>query len=245
MDKEYLRAHFDDLAATNYAEIPGEIRGIILRFHGLGHKVNLATDMICGPLCAKHGVLYLYPFYNPWSWMNKKTVDFIDALLDIVIETYHLKKDIPIGIFGSSMGGYSALTYPLHSKYKFSCIDLNCPCCNMEYELFEHKQTSLTRSYFESAMADCEDFSAYIRKNSPLNRIADLPKIPYRFAIGLQDQTLLPEKHGLLMASKMEAVGFNITVMRYSEVGHCNLGADGFAAEHTWLCEKIKEKSNG
>ena len=162
-----------------------------------------------------------------------------------MIETYHLKKDIPIGIFGSSMGGYSALTYPLHSKYKFSCIDLNCPCCNMEYELFEHKQTSLTRSYFESAMADCEDFSAYIRKNSPLNRIADLPKIPYRFAVGLKDTTLVVSQHSDLMIERMLAAGHDVTRMDYPEVAHCNLPHADRIAEHKWLCEKMLEAANG
>ncbi len=247
MDKKFLLERFSDMCATNHAELHGPVRGIVLRFHGLGHKVNLATDMVfkvATSACTANGILFIFPFYNPWSWMNKKTVDFIDALLDVARDLYQLDKDIPLGIYGGSMGGYSALTYAIEGKHKVKSIALNCPCCNMEYELLDHKQTSITRSYFESAMSDCTDFPAYIRAKSPLNRIAELPRIPYRFAMGLKDATLHPEKHGLAMASEMEAAGLDVSLKCYAEMGHCNHSEEDYTTEYTWLCHEILQQSN-
>lgn len=240
MDKQFLSEHFDSFAATNYEMIAGEVRGIILRFHGLDHKVNLTNDMICAPQCAKNGILYLYPYYRPWAWMNQATVAFVDALLDIAIERFRLKKDIPIGIFGSSMGGYSAFIFAEKSTHKVVCADVNCPCCNMEYELYCNKNNIL-HTYFDSAMDSCEDFSAYVKENSPINRIDRLQRIPYRFAVGMIDSTLAPAQHSLLMIEKMQAAGLDVTEERYPKVGHCNLGPEGFAAEHQWLIDKILE----
>lgn len=238
MDKEFLFAHFEQFCYTNIELIQGEIRGLILYFNGLGHIVNPGPDMIDAPAAAEHNILYITPCYNPWSWMNKKTVAFIDMLVEIAMDKWNLPSDLPIGLYGGSMGGYGAFHYAKESKHHVVAADLNCPCCNMEYEVYCNK-SSVLRTYYESAMQDCDDFSAYVRENSPINMIGSLPKIPYRFAVGLLDKSLAPSQHSFKMIPLMRDAGFDVTVQEYPEAGHCNIGAAARAAEHRWLMEKM------
>lgn len=244
MDKKFLKEHFNKLCLSNYELIRGEVKGIALYFTGLGHASQPGNDMIAAPVCAENGILYILPFYNLWCWMNKKTVNYVDTIIDTAIELYGLKKDLPIGIYGGSMGGHNAFQYAIKSKYRIVAEDLLCPCCNIEYELAFSTNT-IFRSYFESLLDDTDDFAAYARENSPVNIVDKLPKIPYRFAVGLKDNVLYPAMHSDLMIERMIAAGHDVSRCDYPDVAHCNLPHADRITEHKWLCEKILEAANG
>ena len=237
MDKKALYEHFDKLAHNNRHLLTGEIRGILLYFRGLGYALNPATDTCGHAMCAENGILFLFPQYNPWCWMNAKTVRYIDAILDTAIGMYDLPKDIPVGIYGGSMGGYSTFHYAMKSKHRIVAACTNCPCVNMEYESYT---TGLTlRTYFESALEDTDDFQTYVRDNSPLNMVESLPRIPYRIAVGLKDELLYPSQHALPMIERMRAAGHDVTRVDYPEMGHCNYTNDDRVKEQKWVVEHI------
>lgn len=168
MDKKFLAAHYDRFCCTNVELIHGEIRGIILYFNGLGHIVNPGPDMIDAPAAAARNLLYITPYYNPWSWMNRETVAFVDLLVEIAMEQWKIPTDAPIGLYGGSMGGYSVFHYAAKSRHNVVAGDLNCPACNLEYEVYCNRN-SILHTYYESSMAYCDDFDAYVRENSPIN----------------------------------------------------------------------------
>ena len=75
------------------------------------------------------------------------------------------------------MGGYSVFHYAVESKHNIVAGDLNCPACNLEYEIYCNRTPILT-SFFGSAMAYCDDFDTYVHEHSPLNMIGKLKKYP-------------------------------------------------------------------
>ena len=238
MDKKFLAAHYDRFCCTNVESIHGEIRGIILYFNGLGHIVNPGPDMIDAPAAAARNLLYITPYYNPWSWMNRETVAFVDLLVEIAMEQWKIPTDAPIGLYGGSMGGYSVFHYAAKSRHNVVAGDLNCPACNLEYEVYCNRN-SILHTYYESSMAYCDDFDAYVRENSPINMIGILRKMPYRFAVGLKDTALEPSQHSFKMISLLREAGFEVDVAEYPLAGHCNIGADARRAEHEWLMSKM------
>lgn len=143
MDKQFLSAHYDRFCCTNIELIHGDIRGIILYFNGLGHIVNPGPDMIDAPAAAARNILYITPYYNPWAWMNRDTVAFCDMLVEIAMEKWNIPTDAPVGLYGGSMGGYSVFHYAMQSKHNIVAGDLNCPCCNLEYEVLCNKSSIL------------------------------------------------------------------------------------------------------
>lgn len=238
MDKEFLTEHFDKLAHNNRALIKGEIRGILLYFRGCGYTLNPTMDTCGYEMCAENGILFLFPQYNPWCWMNKRTVRFLDAMLDVAIKMYDLPKDIPVGIYGGSMGGYNTFHYAVKSKYRIVAACANCPCCNMEYECF-NGNNSILRTYYESALEDTDDFRTYVHENSPLNMVEKLPKIPYRVAVGLKDDILYPALHSLPMIERMLAAGHDVTRIDFPEMKHCNYTNTDRIADQKWVVDKI------
>ena len=235
-----MKDHFNKLCLNNAEMIKGEIKGIALYFTGLGHTSQPANDMVAAPECARHNVLYILPFYNPWCWMNEKTVKYVDAMVDAARELFNVSADAPVGVYGGSMGGYNTFHYAVKSKNKIVAAALNCPCCNIEYEL-PYSPTTVFRSYFESAIEDTDDFEKYAHDNSPINMVDKLPKIPYRFAVGLKDAVLYPSMHSNIMVERMVEAGHDVVRNDFPDVGHCNLTHKDRIAEHTWLCEKIWE----
>lgn len=241
MDKKFLLKNFDRHCLHNHSILKTPIKGIIVYLSGCGHAVTPSVDLEVGPLCAENSILYLYPLCNPHCWMNKRAVKQVDATIECAMELFNIPSDVPVGIHGGSMGGYGSFHYALKSKYNIVAVDLNCPCCNMEYEVYCN-QLPIMRTYFESAIDDTDDFEKYVAENSPVNMVEKLPKIPYRFAIGLKDTTLIPSQHSILMIEKMLGAGHDVTRVDYPAVGHCNLTYSNKVEGFTWLCEKVLGK---
>lgn len=241
MDKRAIIDNFDKIAHNNRSLIKGEIKGILLTFRGLGYSLNPSVDTCSYETCAENGILLIFPQYNPWCWMNKKTVKYVDAIVDAAIEMNLLDKNIPVGIFGGSMGGYGAFHYAAKAKHNIAAVCANCPCTNVEYQCY-NGTVNIMRSYFESALEDTENFAEYIRENSPLNMVDSLPKIPYRISVGLKDELLSPALHAFPMVEKMKAAGHNVLRVDYPEMGHCNYSNEDRIKEHMWVIDKILGK---
>ena len=240
MDKHALIEHFDKVAHNNRSLIKGEIKGILLTFRGLGYSLNPSVDTCSYETCAENGILLIFPQYNPWCWMNKKTVKYVDAIVDAAIEMNRLEKDIPVGIYGGSMGGYCAFHYATKSKHRIVAVCANCPCVNMEYESY-CGIPNVMRTYFESSLEDTDDFKQYVYENSPINMVKKLPKIPYRISVGLKDELLFPTLHAIPMIEKMKAAGHDVLRVDYPEMAHCNYSTEERLKEHRWLIDKLLE----
>ena len=197
--------------------------------------------MDVAPFCAENSILYIYPYLNPQCWMNSRAVMQADAIIDCAIERFGVDKNIPVGIYGGSMGGYSTFHFVTKTKHNVVAADVNCPCCNMEFEMYCN-QLPIRQTYFESSLDDTDDFEKYIAENSPVNMVDKLPKIPYRFAVGLKDNILVPSQHSILMTDRMIAAGHDVERVDYPAMAHCNLTYQEKLTEFTWLCNKILSK---
>lgn len=238
MDYKAIAEHFDKLAHNNRALLKTPIRGILLYFRGLNYALIPAQDTCSYEMCAENGILFLFPQYNPTCWMNKTTVAYVDAILDAAIGLHGLPKDIPVGIYGGSMGGYNTFHFALKSAHNIVAACVNCPCVNMEYELFANSN-SILQKYFESALEDTDDFRTYVHDNSPLNMVEKLPKIPYRIAVGLKDDLLYPALHSLPMIERMKAAGHDVTRVDFPEMKHCNYANTDRIADQKWVVDKV------
>ena len=93
-------------------------RAFVLEFPGLGGGSCLGGCMEQGPynsplagFLAEQGILLVYTFPGPWSWMSRGAVRMINALVDALREAYGFTSDTPWAVMGGSMGGTGALIY--------------------------------------------------------------------------------------------------------------------------------------
>ena len=93
------------------AAVRGPVRGVVVSFHGLGggaEKTGPSTEEIAW---AQSGALCVYPYYGPWSWMNRSARAYVDDIVAGLYAAYGLPADTPLIANGGSMGGCSSLLY--------------------------------------------------------------------------------------------------------------------------------------
>ena len=211
-------------AYTNAELIKGEVKGIVLTFHGLGfdsmydhHSENDKKD-------AENGILVIVPYYNPWCWMNKQTVDYVDDIVDIMKEHFGLDDSIKVTASGGSMGGQCALVYTCYSKHKpFRCVT-NCPVCDMVFHYTE--RVDLPRTIYSAYGCYEGTLQEALESQSPYHLAEKMPDIEYVQYHCTEDDAVNKELHSDKFVAKMQALGRNVRYIAVPDRGHCSLPDD-------------------
>ena len=196
--KKYINKDTVELfSRTNETLIKTKVKGIILEFPGLGGNSCLGGLMELGTYddefaakCAEVGIVLVYMFSGPWSWMNKGAVKMTDAVVDAIIDKYKLSKDVPISVCGGSMGGLGAIIYSIETKHKIMSCAAACPCVDVldRYNCNPSFARTFIRAVADYDMA-VEDA---LKTISPMHRVDDMRKIPY-FIVNCCADEIFPE----------------------------------------------------
>lgn len=181
--------------------VRGDITGIVVTFHGLGFGGLKGGPGYEEQEWADSGALVVFPYYGPWSWMNRSARAFVDRLVASLYHHFKLKSDIPLIIAGGSMGGLSALIYTRYSPHRIAACLAMYPVCDLEYHFTERPDLPATIRF---AFRDYPgDFSQALVENSPLKQAANMPDIPYRLIHGDKDQAVNKAKHSDRFVAEM------------------------------------------
>lgn len=182
-DREFIRPDNLNLYCnTNESLLKGTPTGIVIEFPGLGGGSCLGGSMDFGEYktdyaqaLAGQGILLLYTFPGPWSWMNKGAVRLCDLILDAAIEKYGMG-ECPIVSTGGSMGGLGALIFAADSRHKISAIAAACPNHDPLSTIFvlSHRPRTMLSAIaaYDTSLEDG------LKAISPTYRIHDIPDIP-------------------------------------------------------------------
>ena len=189
-DRDFIRG--DNLSLfcnTNAHLLFGKPRGMVLEFPGLGGGSCLGGQLERKPYdgayaqqLADAGLLLVYTFPGPWSWMNRGAVRYCDLVADAALEAFGMADDAPILASGGSMGGLGALIYAADSRHSVRACAAACPC----YDALDsclHGIPEFPRTYVAAAVCEDAPIAETLRRISPRFRIADMPDIPY-FIVG-------------------------------------------------------------
>ena len=215
---------FDTLKSFAYVndEICAKpIKGIVLQFFGLGSTKRFPTDTVEGEYYGEKGILYVFPYNNPWCWMNKQAVDFTDEIIDVLIEKYNLGEDIPIVSTGGSMGGQSALVYTAYAKRTPVACVTNCPVCDIVFHYTE--RDDLPRTLYSAVYGIDGTLEDGLKSISPLHLVERMPKVTYNLIHCEEDKAVNIHSHSEKFVEAMRLAGHNVTFDRVPGRGHCDL----------------------
>ncbi|MBO4769381.1 MAG: prolyl oligopeptidase family serine peptidase [Clostridia bacterium] len=223
MEKIINYKNLRSFAYSNDMLISGEIRGIVLDFFGLGGMAMFGQDPGDALEYARENIMYVVPYYNPWSWMNRQSVGFTDEIIGVLCEQYGLDDTVRIVSSGGSMGGLASIVYCAYAKITpVACVS-NCPVCDLVYHFDE--RPDLPRTIY-SALGEYEcTLEEALRSCSPLHLADRLPHIPYTVFHCERDTAVLIEKHAIPFVREMEKE-HDITLVTVPLRGHCDLSAD-------------------
>ncbi len=195
------------------------VRAVFVTFPGLGStEMRSALDPADVKL-AREGALFVYPFVNPWNWMNARTVKFVDEVLAQVYRRHRLNKKCPLIARGGSMGGYSALTYAMFARRKPDAVIANCPVTDLHFHLTERPDLPRT---IHDAMGSYENLTQILKERSPNHRPEKLPAARYLIVHGGRDKSVNKAAHSDKLVKQMRRRGLDVTYVEDERMGHCN-----------------------
>ena len=200
--------------------VDGKITGVVVAIHGLG------LSGLKSGLCyeeqewAASGGLVVFPYYGPWSWMNRGSRAFVDELISSVYESFKLHPEIPLIITGGSMGGQGALIYTRYSPHRIAACFANFPVCDLEYHFTERPDLPPTLRYAYRQQAG--EFTAALIEHSPLKQAAFMPDIPYLIIHGDNDLAVNKQKHSDRFVAELRSRGRKVEYLEVPGMGHGN-----------------------
>jgi dipeptidyl aminopeptidase/acylaminoacyl peptidase len=197
--------------------VKGKITGVIISFHGLGGGIKSGPTYEEQEWAASGG-LVVFPYYGPWSWMNRRSRAFVDQLIPSVYENFKLHPEIPLIIIGGSMGGQGALIYTRYSPHRIAACFANFPVCDLEYHFTERPDLPPTMRYAYREQTD--DFSAALVEHSPMRQAASMPDIPYLIIHGDKDLAVNKQKHSDRYVTELRRLGRNVEYLEVPGMGH-------------------------
>lgn len=220
MEKIITYENLRNFAYSNGHLIQGEIKGIVLYFYGLGYSSMISGDPADAKEYAQEGILYVVPYVNPWSWMNRSAVKLTDEIVSVLCERYHLGENVRIVSTGLSMGGLSALVYCAHARITPVACVTNCPVCDLPYHFTERPDLphTLYSAFFEydGSMEDA------MRTCSPVHLASQMPRIPYTILHCEEDQAVNIVRHSEAFVEAMRPY-VEVRLLRVPLRGHCEL----------------------
>lgn len=237
MDQIITIENLHYFAYCNHEICTRPIVGLVFDFRGLGDGSMHSEHTANGKLFAEKGILFVIPYYNPWAWMNRQTIDFVDELADVLFRAYDLPDDLPVVSSGGSMGGQSALVYTAYARRTPVACVANCPVCDLPFHFTE--RPDLPRTLY-SAFGDCPGtLEAVLRTASPLHLVDRMPtSAAYYIFHCEEDSAVNIASHSNVFVEKMRS-GHDLTYYTVPDRGHCDLSEEMWALYHQCIVNSI------
>lgn len=226
-DVKYInKLNYNLYCNSNESLLKCRPEAVVLEFPGLGGNSCLGGVMDMGEYTgeyaselAENGMLLLYMFPGPWSWMNEGSVRITDLVLDAVYDKFGLDCNVPVIPTGGSMGGQGAIIFAAESRYRerIRGIAAACPCYDVPEAVF--KLDIFPRTFISAVAGYGCSLDNALKKISPVHRINELLKVPYYIVCDEADE--LFDADGMQkFASALSGKGAGVTVDVLPGLGH-------------------------
>jgi len=194
------------------------ISAIMLRFAGLGYT-GMKSELDGFEIELSHaGVLTVVVYHDPWGWMNRRTQNLVNDVVEAIRQKYNLGPGIPLFSTGGSMGGHAALLYSIKSRHQVAACMAVCPVCDLTFHYTERPDLPRTMHH---AFDNYENIAEALREHSPLHQVQALPDIPYLILHAVKDPSVSKEAHSDPMVAAMRQRKLNVDYMECPLMRHC------------------------
>lgn len=194
-------------------------RGVAVIFHGLGAPPLLEAPREDEQNWINDGYLVVFPYYGPWSWMNRQSRALVDGIVEAVFRLFSLPPDLPVLAVGGSMGGFSALLYTRYAARSVAGCFANSPVCDLGAHFRE--RPDLPRTIRHAFLGYPESLEELLIEHSPLHQAGALPDIPYFIVHAEGDPAVSKVFHSDPLVAAMRARGLDVTYCEVPGDQHC------------------------
>ncbi len=194
-------------------------RGVVLLFHGLGAPPLLEAPREDEQMWIDDGYLVVFPYYGPWSWMNRQSRALVDDIVASVFAHFALPVDLPVLAVGGSMGGFSALLYTRYAARPMAGCFASCPVCDLGAHF--HERPDLPRTIRHAFLGYGEPLENLLIEHSPLQQVSFLPEIPYFLVQAEHDPAVGKRRHFDPMVAAVKKRGLDAACFVVPGDRHC------------------------
>jgi dipeptidyl aminopeptidase/acylaminoacyl peptidase len=198
--------------------LKGPVRAVLLELHGAHYTDTRVRHTAFTRHCAEHGILVLFPFLHPFSFMNPLDRALLDQLLDWAPGRYGFDPGLPMILHGNSMGGQGVLTYARLGKHPCRAVIAKQPVTDL-FRMWREKPDNLTRMLVSSHRGHGVPLEESIQAHSPYQHVEALPCVPYLFLHGPEDP-VVSGLHTEAMVEKMRSLGYAVRFLNVPGYGH-------------------------
>ena len=209
-------------AYTNGDNLKGSPREIAVEFHGLGFTSVIKNDDEYINRFTEKDILYVFPYYGPWSWMNDDSISMVDDIISAAADKYGAY-DVPVIITGKSMGGLSALVYTAYASVTPTACAANCPVCDLVEHYNERKD--LPRTLIAAYGYRNGDLTEKLKAHSPFHIASKMPAIPYYIVHGDADGEVNKVVHSDKFVNEIRTRR-KVTYIEVPGMEHCQMPDD-------------------
>lgn len=230
------KENISKFAYTNEELLAGEPVAVLYEFHGLndGISMNIPHSKL-SYMCAEKGIIYCRPFYGPWSWMNRASINMMDELTEAFFDKYG--KALAIGSSGLSMGGLAGLIYTRYAKYTPKVCAVICPVCDLLYHYDEREDTP--RTLYSAYGGYGMPLKDALLTASPIHQAEEMPNIKYLILSTDKDDEVNYIKHSEAFITKMRSLGRDIEYILLPDHGHCDLTKEAAQSYREFLVNNL------
>lgn len=224
-------------AYTNAGQLSA-IRGVVVNFHGLNRGLEMmdAPDRLAAD-CTGAQLLYIFPYLNPWCWMNAAALHTVDRILDAAWRAYELPSGLPLCSAGRSMGGQCALIYSAFGARRPASCAVNCPVCDMHYHYSE--RSDVPRTMYSAFCGADVPIPEAISRADPRSQLDRLPSIPYYFVHCEADTKVSKQRHSDVLVESMRARGLDVQYVGLPGRDHIDLTPEAYAQLFAFIRDSL------
>lgn len=221
MEKIITMENIRRFAYVNDAVCVRPVRGVAVYFPGLNNRDMHDFDPEEGEFFGEAGILYVIPYNNPWSWMNRQAVGYTDEIIDVLFRAYDLPENTPVVSMGRSMGGLASLVYTYYAaRTPVACV-ANCPVCDAVYHFTERED--LPRTMYSALYHEEGTLEEALKSISPLHLAEKMPRVRYHIFHCGEDRAVNMQMHSDRFVEVMRKAGQDVTYDIVPGRGHCKL----------------------
>lgn len=210
---------------TNKDLIAGPVKAVAIDMQGLSYQDLKVEPNPLDKALAEKSVLVVQPWLGPWNWSNFQAIRETDRIVAATLEKYGIGKDVPIVLYGRSMGGLSAYNYAMYGKFPVAGIAGNCPVTDFHFHATE--RPDVARGIYRAFTHYDTGIVLAVTIHCPMCQLARLPDVPYLVISSDADKSVNKAAHADKFVAALREKKFNVKYIEVSGMTHCQFDAPG------------------
>ncbi|MDR1535378.1 MAG: hypothetical protein LBU64_09825 [Planctomycetota bacterium] len=215
----------ENYSYNNKSLISGQVKAVAIDFQGLNYGALKTEPNPMDEALAAKSVLVIQPWPGPWHWSNFQAIRQTDLIIAATREKYGIGGDVPVVVYGRSMGGVSAYNYAVYGEFPVAGVAGNCPVTDLAHHATE--RPDVARGIYRAFAHYDSGVALAVAWHNPAALVDKLPKVPYFVISTDTDESVDKEAHADRFVAALRAKNHSVEYLVVPGMTHVEFDIPG------------------